>query len=113
MRHFGRLLLLCLVLPCVVPLPSSRGAETGHTNLPRVFLFDPGYMHATRERIRSGDKTFAPALTRLERDAKEDLTAGPFSVMTKDKLPPSGDKHDFMSQAPYYWPDTNSPDGLP
>jgi hypothetical protein len=27
--------------------------------------------------------------------------------------PPSGDKHDYMSQAPYFWPDPKSPNGLP
>jgi dienelactone hydrolase len=36
-----------------------------------------------------------------------------YSVMNKKKMSPSGDKHDYMSQAPYYWPDTTKPDGLP
>jgi len=27
--------------------------------------------------------------------------------------PPSGDKHDYMSQAPYFWPDPSKPKGLP
>jgi Alginate lyase len=31
--------------------------------------------------------------------------------MDKRQVPPSGDKHDFISQAPYYWRDTNSPGG--
>src|SRR3989338_7278865 len=25
----------------------------------------------------------------------------------------SGEKHDYMSQAPYWWPDPSKPDGLP
>jgi len=33
--------------------------------------------------------------------------------MDKQQIPPSGDKHDYMSQAPYWWPNPNSPDGLP
>ena len=36
-----------------------------------------------------------------------------YSVMNKKKVPPSGDKHDYMSQAPYWWADTTKPDGLP
>jgi hypothetical protein len=28
-------------------------------------------------------------------------------------MPPSGDKHDYMSQAPYFWPDPSKPDGKP
>jgi hypothetical protein len=31
------------------------------------------------------------------------LTAGPWSVMQKSKIAPSGDKHDYLSIAPYYW----------
>ena len=58
-------------------------------------------------------QTINPALTKLERDAQKALTAGPFSVTSKTVTPPSGDKHDYMSQAPYFWPDPKSPNGLP
>jgi hypothetical protein len=54
-----------------------------------------------------------PALTKLERDAQKALSAGPFSVVSKSVTPPSGDKHDYMSLAPYFWPDPKSPNGLP
>ena len=54
-----------------------------------------------------------PALAKLESDAQKALTAGPFSVTTKSVTPPSGDKRDYMSQAPYFWPDPKSPNGLP
>jgi len=93
--------------------PHGIKADDASANLPRVFLLDPKHLHDTRERLRAGDKTFQSALAALERDARDALKAGPYSVMSKDRLPPSGDKHDFMSQAPYYWPDTNSPDGKP
>lgn len=36
-----------------------------------------------------------------------------FSVINKSQVPPSGDKHDYMSQAPYWWPDPSKPNGLP
>ena len=41
------------------------------------------------------------------------MTEGPFSVMDKPVTPPSGDKHDYMSRATYWWPDPSKPDGLP
>ncbi len=50
---------------------------------------------------------------KLERDAQKALTSGPFSVTSKTTTPPSGDKHDYMSQAPYFWPDPQRPNGLP
>ncbi|TFK52748.1 chondroitin AC/alginate lyase [Heliocybe sulcata] len=33
---------------------------------------------------------------------------GPWSVVNKTATPPSGDKHDYMSWAPYSWPDCSS-----
>jgi len=45
--------------------------------------------------------------------AEKALTAGPFSVMQKTRVPPSGDKHDFLTIAPYWWPDPTKPGGLP
>jgi Alginate lyase len=80
---------------------------------PRVFLLDAKQLRATKQRLRDGDKSLAPAWAKLERDAKKALTAGPFSVFTKEPIPPSGDKHDYMSQAPYFWPDPSRPNGLP
>ena len=33
--------------------------------------------------------------------------------MQKRATPPGGDRHDYMSVAPYFWPDPKKPDGLP
>src|SRR5262249_15632628 len=88
-------------------------AASAQTNLPRVFLLDAQYLRATRHRIGNGDKMFAPALAALERDANRALKYGPVSVPRKKTVPPSGDKHDYMSEAPYFWPDPKSSNGLP
>lgn len=53
------------------------------------------------------------ALAALREEADEALALGPYSVMHKEQSPPSGDKHDYMSQGPYWWPDPKSQDGLP
>lgn len=49
----------------------------------------------------------------LQREANEQLQVKPHSVLDKKQVPPSGDKHDYMSQGPYWWPDPEQPDGLP
>jgi alginate lyase len=49
----------------------------------------------------------------LRREADKALKVGPFSVMQKERVAPSGDKHDYISLAPYWWPDPTSKDGLP
>jgi hypothetical protein len=45
--------------------------------------------------------------------AEEALTRGPFSVMDKTDLAPSSKKQDYWHPAPYWWPDPETPDGLP
>ncbi len=49
----------------------------------------------------------------LMANAERELHLKPASVMDKGITPPSGDKHDYMSQAPYWWPDPTKPDGKP
>jgi hypothetical protein len=51
----------------------------------------------------------AHALPLLERDAQSALTVGPFSVVSKQATPPSGDR---MSQAPYFWPNPETQNHL-
>ena len=55
----------------------------------------------------------SPALKELLEEATKALAAGPFHVMQKQRTPPSGDKHDYMSVGPYWWPDPAKPNGLP
>ena len=81
--------------------------------IPRVFLLDTGELLATRERIYLGEQELQAADQRLIRDADQALYVGPFSVVDKEVVPPSGDKRDYMSQAPYWWPDSDRADGLP
>lgn len=59
----------------------------------------------------AGDSGAAHAA--LLRAAGEALNTRPLSVMDKQKSPPSGDKHDYFSVAPYWWPDPAKPNGLP
>ena len=94
--------------------PALAFAQTNSSaDLPRVFLLDAKLLAANRELIRAGDKSLAPALAQLEQDADDALKAGPFSVTFKTRMPPSGDKHDYFSQAPYFWPNPNTSNGLP
>ena len=56
---------------------------------------------------------YATAYQALQAEADKLLDVQPLSVMMKEKVPASGNKHDYMSQARYYWPDPTKPDGLP
>lgn len=67
--------------------------------------------------IRAGnladDPPIASARDDLCRAAELALRQGPYTVMDKAIVPPSGDKHDYLSYSRYWWPDPDSPDGLP
>jgi Alginate lyase len=78
---------------------------------PRLCSLDATRLQQTRSRLTSA--TLQPAMEALRRDADLALKAGPFSVTRKERTPPSGDKHDYLSLAPYWWPDPRSKDGLP
>jgi len=98
----------------VLLLPANRlYAQRPQSSQPRVFLFNAQKLADTKQRIQSGDKSFDAALAKLEADARKAVQQEPISVVTKTPTPPSGDKHDYMSQAPYFWPDPTRPNGLP
>jgi len=54
-----------------------------------------------------------PAWDALRAEAERALSVSRFSIVDKPVTPPSGDKHDYLSQAPYFWPDPARPDGKP
>jgi alginate lyase len=89
---------------------SNRG---GADQIPRVFLVDAKRLAQARAAIDRGDKDINAAWEKLQREANKALVGGPFSIVNKGVTPPSGDKHDYMSQAPYFWPDPKKQNGLP
>jgi hypothetical protein len=88
-------------------------AVSNNNELPRVFCLNPAKLAESEARLARGDESLQPAMKKLRAEADEALKAGPFSVMDKRLTPPSGDKHDYMSLGPYWWPDPNKADGLP
>jgi hypothetical protein len=83
------------------------------TDPPRTFLLNPRSLAASRAAIEAKGPLVMAAWEALKADAEKALTVTRFSVVDKGVTPPSGDKHDYMSQAPYFWPDPATPDGRP
>src|SRR5213079_1606843 len=79
----------------------------------RVYSLRAEALEQARQLLATGDTALRPAYERLVREADVALKAGPFSVTDKRRTPPSGDKHDYVSMAPYWWPDSTKPNGLP
>lgn len=84
-----------------------------HDKLAKVLTTDSKALINNKGKVIAKDPTVIPAYKSLVKEAEKALLFGPVSVMEKKALPPSGDKHDYMSLAPYHWPDPNKPDGLP
>ena len=63
--------------------------------------------------VSVGDKNMKKGFDELIKAADAALTFRPVSVIEKQNNPPSGDKHDYMSLAPYFWPNPDTKDGLP
>jgi hypothetical protein len=99
--------ILLSVICCVITFVSAGYAQSK----PQTLVLDGEVLDNNRKKI--GDKPNA-ALAQLVIDSEKVVKAGRlYSVMNKQQIPPSGDKHDYMSQAPYWWADPTKPNGLP
>ncbi|MEE3233200.1 MAG: alginate lyase family protein [Candidatus Latescibacterota bacterium] len=78
-----------------------------------VFLLDSVDLVEARSRIFSGVADVEEADRSVLEMANAALISGPFSVKGKDVMPPNGNKNDYMSLDPYWWPDENKDHGLP
>lgn len=81
--------------------------------LPRLALLNATGLIETKERLQDRDPALAPAFTRLKREAERALDVKPLSVTEKNISPAGGNKHDYRSIAPYWWPNPATPNGLP
>ncbi|HEV3173806.1 MAG TPA: alginate lyase family protein [Actinocrinis sp.] len=86
------------------PGSQTPGCVTFPACIPKTVVLDGLRLAVTRELVRAGVPSLRQELSTLTAQADGYLTQGPWSVMDKPQLPPSGDKHDYLSQAPYWWP---------
>lgn len=103
-----QILTLLLLIPVIIPVLGI--AQKG---MPAVFALDRESLAKNRSRVAAKDPAIMIAYKQLLKEADNALQFGPVSVMEKKALPPSGDRHDYMSLAPYHWPDPAKADGLP
>jgi hypothetical protein len=78
---------------------------------PRVFLLDGSTLLAEKQHYAADPNNSLVAA--IHEAADRAMAEGPFSVMDKQIVPPSGDKHDYMSMGTYWWPNPKTPNGLP
>ncbi len=99
--------------PTIVPTLALATATVAAVKLPRTIVLDPKVLTETKAKLAAGDKTLDSAFKKLIQDADAALKFKPPSVMDKPQVADSGDKHDYLSLARYYWPDPSKANGLP
>jgi hypothetical protein len=88
-------------------------ALTSHIRSP-ISVSRPEALSHARTLVRSKDPRVAAAYASLLRGADSALVSPLVAVTDKKTLmPPSGDKHDYFSLSPYWWPDPAKANGLP
>jgi hypothetical protein len=87
-------------------------AESG-LEIPNTIYWDGAHLAALRDQSIQRDVGYREVFRRLRKNAEISRKRGPYSVMDKDDAPPSGDKHDYLSYARYWWPNPNTKNGLP
>lgn len=108
---------LAAVLTTVLAVVTPGAAVAGP--VPHTVVTDGAKLARIRVALATGHASAAQraALKTVVDKANTALTAGPWSVLDKPGTPPSGDKHDYESQAPYWWasqPKTpDNPQGCP
>jgi hypothetical protein len=108
-----RYLLLVLGVWAIGWMGFAVRAEEKQQNQLRTFTYDPADLQASKARFQAGDVLMVKAVKDVCKQAETALTSPNRSVMDKPFMPPSGDKHDYMSLSPYWWPDPSKPDGKP
>ena len=97
----------CILITCLVLCLKAEA------QLPKVFIMNADRLAEVKNKCQQKDKTIMQLVDSLKKQADALLNMKPVSVMDKAFTPVSGNKHDYMSQAPYFWYDSTKPNGLP
>jgi Alginate lyase len=85
----------------------------GEVAKPRTLALRGASLAEAKAELKRGETRLAVPLAQLRAEADALLKRKPASVLDKSLTAASGDRHDYFSFAPYWWPDPKKPDGLP
>ncbi len=113
-----------VVLPPTTPLPAPTPAPApGPTPAPApaaafatataLVFVDQSALQSVRDARITGARTFNNSIAGIVARANDALLVPLDPVTSKTRPPPNGNRNDYYSLSPYYWPNPNTPDGLP
>ncbi|HML53488.1 MAG TPA: alginate lyase family protein [Solidesulfovibrio magneticus] len=98
----------CLAVFVLCWLAMAQAAQR-----PALLFVAEADLQRTKAALAAGDPALAPALGQLREECAEAMAVGRLTVTDKKLPSPSADPRDYVSRAPYWWPDPDKPDGLP
>jgi hypothetical protein len=98
----------CVILPGILLFTALASAQS-----PSVLVMNASRLSELKKIQQQPGSEIRKIVSTLQMRADSILSMRPLSVMDKEFMPVSGNKHDYMSQAPYFWYDSSKPNGLP
>ncbi|MFC4499385.1 MULTISPECIES: alginate lyase family protein [Streptomyces] len=100
-----------------LPTASAQPAPHPAPRVAHTAVLDGFRLQQTKLRLDRGDPRLRRSVAVLTDRADRWLGQGPWTVVDKPRPAPGGDVHDYLSQAPYWWPSqsptTDNPWGCP
>ncbi|GKX31470.1 alginate lyase [Vallitalea longa] len=79
----------------------------------KLIYYNEDNLLKSKGEISKGNNYFIDAYNKLISKANKELDKKADPVTNKTIMPQSGDIHDYLSIAPYFWPDPSKKDGIP
>lgn len=113
-RQTSVCILAVMVLLNVSSCNASGDQRASSTDKNKAWVYyDETHIQLVKDRIKANDPYFVENYKVLLKEGNAALEYEADPVTNKTQVPPSGDKHDYLTYAPYRWPDPSKSDGLP
>lgn len=116
LKSLAFVLVVATTTNCTKSLAVAQNSKTIALETPtnrHMTVLDFAKISKVKASIKANNSTYTKAYESLIKAADKALKTELTSVVQKTQTPPSGDKHDYLSLAPYFWPDSTKADGLP
>ncbi|MCX6142128.1 MAG: alginate lyase family protein [Ignavibacteriales bacterium] len=110
MKNSLRISVWSVTVFVVLVLPAALTAQTSALN---TLILDKDMLQQIQNGYVTKEMAYQQVVKKMLNESNKLLNEKPLSVVDKSVVPPSGDKHDFLSMAPYFWPDPTKTNGLP
>ncbi|GFD68618.1 hypothetical protein KUL106_18810 [Alteromonas sp. KUL106] len=107
------LTLSAAIFSCTNTTHTLQIAKSNLAVVPDYIYYNREHIQTIQQQVSAGNKIYVTAVNNYEKAAQNDLTLPIESVLNKPTAGPSGNKQDYLSLAPYFWPNPDTVDGLP